>query len=850
MARRGSSSAPARPAAKPRDQLLVEAGLVDQEFYEAQVGLTFPDVRAAAQHVVRESMPAGLSAHPLLDVGCLPPRQQENWRERRVARVLSFLASERAADRPWSALFDPRSVTTPVAGPADGYAAADRRALLAGYLHDLRTDTVLPTTGPLERKVTWGEARTRMLTAARELNASARLAGARTTADWDEQAETAWLAQVAEAALPESEQPLVSVVMPVWNRAEQVMRAVRSVQAQTLQHWELVVVDDGSTDGTLDVLHAAAAEDPRIVVVAAPHAGVCAARNAGLTRATGRYVAFLDSDNAWRERYLDTMVRVMARDGLRAAYAGAALHNGSRVRYRVYDGGLDHLKSRNHIDMNIFVLAADLATQVGLFDETLRRWVDHDYILRTASVEEPRFLPFIGCDYANEHTGERISNTQSTHWAFPVLAKAWLDWDEAERRLAGRVPGRTTVVLVTFDDVARTVAAVEAVVRTTETEDTDVLILDNGSPAAAALTLETQLLGHDRVRVDRLPRRFPHSIAAGLGIQRSVGELVMLLPHDAVVRPGWLTPLRAGLDRPDVLAAQPLVLDQNGTVASAGVVFPVDQALPAPLLAGHPPEDAAPLAGAPLSAVVGAGLLRAADLVAARGFDPLFVEDLRYVDLCLRLADQRPGHVAVVVDAVADLPGRATLVRDDAEDRGLFLARWRGRLPQAQTDVFDDLGLEVAAIAVGPQPWAAPQPLVVRRPGGAARWSIKAPVDPGPEPAQAADLQACTDLAEALRAHGLEVVVARRGAHDVAASALDDVVVAVRTDLPVGAQPGRANVLLVASTAEHLRPEETASFDAVVESTGAGQSAAALASALVTAVEALPAQPQDEGATS
>lgn len=91
--------------------------------------------------------------------------------------------------------------------------------------------------------------------------------------------------------------PLFSLIVPAYN-AERYMRdCVASVSAQTLSDWEMVVVDDGSTDGTASIAAELAAADPRVRLLQKPNGGVSSARNAGLDAAQGRYVVFLDSDD-------------------------------------------------------------------------------------------------------------------------------------------------------------------------------------------------------------------------------------------------------------------------------------------------------------------------------------------------------------------------------------------------------------------------------------------------------------------------------------------------------------------------------------------------------------------------
>jgi glycosyltransferase involved in cell wall biosynthesis len=100
--------------------------------------------------------------------------------------------------------------------------------------------------------------------------------------------------------------PLVSVIMPVRNGQQTIERSVQSVLGQTMADFELLVVDDGSTDGTARMVGAVA--DHRCALLAQSHAGVSAARNAGLAKASGRLVAFLDADDEVDERWLAHLV--------------------------------------------------------------------------------------------------------------------------------------------------------------------------------------------------------------------------------------------------------------------------------------------------------------------------------------------------------------------------------------------------------------------------------------------------------------------------------------------------------------------------------------------------------------
>lgn len=99
------------------------------------------------------------------------------------------------------------------------------------------------------------------------------------------------------APVPEPDAALVSVVMPVYNAQATMVRSIDSVLAQTHRQLELILVDDGSRDGSAAIMDAYAARDTRVVAVRQPNGGVAAARNRGLQEARGTHVAFLDSDD-------------------------------------------------------------------------------------------------------------------------------------------------------------------------------------------------------------------------------------------------------------------------------------------------------------------------------------------------------------------------------------------------------------------------------------------------------------------------------------------------------------------------------------------------------------------------
>lgn len=111
---------------------------------------------------------------------------------------------------------------------------------------------------------------------------------------------------------PGGKVPLVSVVMPAFNSAPFIEEAIRSVQAQTLADWELIVADDGSSDETASIVRRIRDNDNRVKLLRlGGRQGPARARNAAIEAASGRYIAFLDSDDLWKPEKLERQIAFM-----------------------------------------------------------------------------------------------------------------------------------------------------------------------------------------------------------------------------------------------------------------------------------------------------------------------------------------------------------------------------------------------------------------------------------------------------------------------------------------------------------------------------------------------------------
>lgn len=117
-------------------------------------------------------------------------------------------------------------------------------------------------------------------------------------------------------------QDLVSIIMPAYNCEQFIDETIHSVQAQTFQNWELIVVDDSSTDDTLQKVITLQADDKRIKVFQnEQNSGAAVSRNTALRNARGRWIAFLDSDDLWEPTKLERQIRFMEEKACHFSYA-------------------------------------------------------------------------------------------------------------------------------------------------------------------------------------------------------------------------------------------------------------------------------------------------------------------------------------------------------------------------------------------------------------------------------------------------------------------------------------------------------------------------------------------------
>ncbi|MBW1698889.1 MAG: glycosyltransferase [Deltaproteobacteria bacterium] len=182
--------------------------------------------------------------------------------------------------------------------------------------------------------------------------------------------------------------PLVSVIIPTFNRGWILKEAIDSVLAQDFKHFELIIVDDGSTDNTRQVLEP---YSDRLAIIRQQNAGVSSARNRGIASARGQFVAFLDSDDLWLPQKLSRQVSFFESnpDALICQTEEIWVRNGVRVnpknRHKKESGTIfKRSLALCLVSPSAVMVRRSLFDKVGGFDETLPACEDYDLWLRVS----------------------------------------------------------------------------------------------------------------------------------------------------------------------------------------------------------------------------------------------------------------------------------------------------------------------------------------------------------------------------------------------------------------------------------------------------------------------------------
>ncbi|MCK5311333.1 MAG: glycosyltransferase [Desulfobacteraceae bacterium] len=191
--------------------------------------------------------------------------------------------------------------------------------------------------------------------------------------------------------------PVVSVVIPTYNRKDIISRAIESVYNQIYKNYEIIIVDDGSTDGTVDYLKEH--YNNKIHYVFQKNRGASSARNKGISKAKGKYIAFLDSDDEWVDTKLETQVAFLKKNPEIALLCGKTYRSDNIKKVNTplteeITGNLfTTLYSHSFVSTPTVIVKKEILDQVGAFDLNYKSAEDFDLWLKITHEYKCAFLP-------------------------------------------------------------------------------------------------------------------------------------------------------------------------------------------------------------------------------------------------------------------------------------------------------------------------------------------------------------------------------------------------------------------------------------------------------------------------
>lgn len=226
----------------------------------------------------------------------------------------------------------------------------------------------------------------------------------------------------------------VSVIIPAYNRADFIDQSIGSVLYQTHRNIELIVVDDGSLDGTYEKIKSYGTK--LIILSHEGHAnrGQSASINLGMTRATGKYIAILDSDDYWEMNKLEVQVDYLEKHSdIGLVYSnGYAVDAQGNVLYPIYPRDHVEYNNPNKILLNCYIalpvnslVRREVYEHIGQFKESYRAAQDHDMLIRIAEVTKLAYISDY-LWYYRRHSNSISTYGQKTRWlnGFKILMEA------------------------------------------------------------------------------------------------------------------------------------------------------------------------------------------------------------------------------------------------------------------------------------------------------------------------------------------------------------------------------------------------------------------------------------------
>jgi glycosyltransferase involved in cell wall biosynthesis/Flp pilus assembly protein TadD len=495
--------------------------------------------------------------------------------------------------------------------------------------------------------------------------------------------------------------PLVSVIVPTFNRPQMLEASIKSIISQTMQDFEIIVVNDAGQDIS-SVLKRF--KDKRIKYLQHnQNKGLAAARNTGIKSATGKYITYLDDDDIYYPNHLEILVNYLESSNYKVAYTDAyrAHYERENSRYVLKtkdlpyssDFDCDRILTGNFIPVLCFMHEKKCLDDVGLFDETLTSHEDWDLWIRMSRKYEFGHIKKVTAEFAWLMDGSTMTSGKQADMLRTleiIYAKhADLVKDKPhiieiqDRLLESRKKEvqkeaeavKSSIVIPVFNKIEYTRQCLEALFKTTPRGLFELIVVDNSSSDGTQEYLK-KLAGEIKIITNEYNLGFAK--ACNQGARAARGELLVFLNNDTVPLAGWLEALIETAEyNISIGIVGGKLLYPDGKIQHAGVGF--INGIPDHPLRNFPGDHPEANETRELDMVTGACLLIKKDLFfECGGFDEQYKNGVEDIDLCLKV---RMNGYKVIYNPKSTLyhyegktPGRYNHVKENLK---IFFARWK-----------------------------------------------------------------------------------------------------------------------------------------------------------------------------
>ncbi len=418
-----------------------------------------------------------------------------------------------------------------------------------------------------------------------------------------------------------AKEPLISVIVPTYNRKDSLAEAIQSILHQTISYYEIVVVNDAGED-VVDIIKTF--DDPRIKYYShQTNKGLAATRNTGIKNAKGKYIALLDDDDVYYPDHLEILVTYLEHDDMKIAYTDAykatqELQNGKYVTINKdvpfsHDFSKEKLSYLNIAPVQCFMLEKSCLDEIGLFDETLPAHEDWDIWIRLSFKYDFHHIKKITSEFRQRTDNSNMTTTQNLafynsyrdivakYYNFnkhnpEILNNQLINLDMLKQKsinssqlLSCGQEIAVSIIIPVFNKVELTQNCLSALYKNTPINiGFEVLIINNGSTDGSERYLEFAKLIFNNLSVITNSENIGFAKANNQAAEIAKGKYLLLLNNDTEPLKYWLKSLIKIMENDhSVGAVGAKLLFPDKTLQHAGVVIIDKKGIDEPLIATH-----------------------------------------------------------------------------------------------------------------------------------------------------------------------------------------------------------------------------------------------------------------------